>query len=563
MKLNKVLSLVSLLTLAQGAAAQTATFQKFTYTGSDSRFDKSVDRSRQYLNPVMAGFYPDPSVCRKGDTYYMVNSSFSFYPGVPLQISKDLVNWTQLGYVLDRPTQLPLAKQGVSGGIFAPAISYNTKNRTFYMITTNVGAGNFFVKTTDPAKGWSEPIYLSKIDGIDPSFFFDKNGKGYIVHNAPVMGGDDYEGQRAIRLLEFDVKGDSIIGEPIEILRGGTHVVEKPIWIEGPHLFKKDNYYYLMCAEGGTGDFHSEVILRAKSPKGPWEECPHNPILTQRTGLDPNRPDIVTSAGHADIVQSPKGDWWAVFLACRPYEGDYYNTGRDTYLLPVTWEDGWPTILEAGKVVPTVVEKGDLDAAVDESVAQNTGNFSYTDDFRSTTTLDSRWLFLRNPVDGFYKFSGKGLAIDALPVNISQRESLSAVFRRQQHTDFTAETVVDFTPASSSELAGLALLQNEDYNFVLGKTILQGKPAVVLTRADGKNALIATAFLSSDEAKAPLRLKVEGHGRYYDFAFATADGQWQTLARGVDAVCLSTNRSGGFIGACIGLYATKANELPK
>ena len=289
--------------LALGAHAQTAEFDYFKYAGNDARFNVEIDKSHQYYNPVLAGFYPDPSLCRVGDTYYLVNSSFTFFPGVPLSTSKDLVNWQPAGHVLDRPSQVPLKGQNVSGGIFAPAISYNKKNKTFYMITTNVGAGNFFVKSKDPSKGWSEPIYLPKIDGIDPSFFFDDNGKGYIVHNGPVVGGADYEGQRAIRLFEFDVKGDSIKGDFKQILRGGTHVEAKPIWIEGPHLFKKDRYYYLMCAEGGTGGWHSEVILRAKNPAGPWEECTNNPILTQRTGLDPNRKDPVSSAGHADIVE--------------------------------------------------------------------------------------------------------------------------------------------------------------------------------------------------------------------------------------------------------------------
>ena len=343
--------------IATTASAQTAQFSNFRYTGNDSRFSESIDRTHQYYNPILAGFYPDPSICRVGDTYYLVNSSFTFFPGVPLSTSKDLVNWTPAGHVLDRPSQVPLKGQNVSGGIFAPAISYNKKNKTFYMITTNVGAGNFFVKTKNPAAGWSEPIYLPKIDGIDPSFFFDDNGKGYIVHNGPVVGGADYEGQRSIRMFEFDVKGDSIKGDFKEILRGGTHVEERPIWIEGPHLFKYKKYYYLMCAEGGTGPWHSEVILRAKNPNGPWEECPHNPILTQRTGLKADRQNPVSSAGHADLVEDEKGNWWAVFLGCRPYEQDMYNTGRDTYLLPVTWKDGWPTILEPNKAISPVGEK--------------------------------------------------------------------------------------------------------------------------------------------------------------------------------------------------------------
>ncbi len=233
-----------------------------------------------------------------------------------------------------------------------------------------------------------------------------------------------------------------------------------PIWIEGPHLFKKDKYYYLMCAEGGTGGWHSEVILRAKNPTGPWEECPNNPILTQRTGLDPNRRDPVSSAGHADIVEDGKGNWWAVFLACRPYEEDMYNTGRDTYLLPVTWKNGWPEILAKNTPIATVGEKAGL-----KPNGQNlySGNFEYTDNFENTKSgslvitdkkgnkseheitinqngIDTnRWMFLRDPVDCYKVENGK-LTLNLLPGNIYKREPMSAIWARQQHGTFTAET---------------------------------------------------------------------------------------------------------------------------
>lgn len=538
--------------LALGAHAQTAEFDYFKYAGNDARFNVDIDKSHQYYNPVLAGFYPDPSLCRVGDTYYLVNSSFTFFPGVPLSTSKDLVNWQPAGHVLDRPSQVPLKGQNVSGGIFAPAISYNKKNKTFYMITTNVGAGNFFVKSKDPSKGWSEPIYLPKIDGIDPSFFFDDNGKGYIVHNGPVVGGADYEGQRAIRLFEFDVKGDSIKGDFKQILRGGTHVEERPIWIEGPHLFKKDKYYYLMCAEGGTGGWHSEVILRAKNPAGPWEECPNNPILTQRTGLDPNRKDPVSSAGHADIVEDGKGNWWAVFLACRPYEEDMYNTGRDTYLLPVTWKNGWPEILAKNTPIATVGEKAGL-----KPNGQNlySGNFEYTDNFESFN--NSRWMILRDYAGFFVKHTDKkGITFKLLPGNIYQREPMSAIWARQQHGTFTAETSLNFTPRNDKEIAGLALLQKEDHNIVLGKTMKNGRLMLTLTRAEKNNVTIASTPIKDGE----LRLKVEGHGRYYDFYYAEQGGDWQLLAKGVDASNLSTQKSGGFIGAVIGLYASSNKE---
>src|SRR5574344_2793547 len=557
--IGKTILTALLATLSLSSNAQTATFKSFSYEGNDVRFNKNIDNSKQFYNPILAGFYPDPSICRVGDTYYLVNSSFSFYPGVPLSTSKDLVNWKQLGHVLDRKSQLPLTHQRISGGIFAPAISYNQKNKTFYMITTNVGAGNFFVKTKDPSKGWSEPIYLPKINGIDPSFFFDKNGQGYIVHNATVDGGADYEGQRAIRIFKFDANGDSIVGNHTQIVRGGTHVQKNPIWIEGPHLFRVGKYYYLMCAEGGTCDWHSEVIFRAKSPMGPWEECPNNPILTQRTGLDPKRPDIVTSTGHADIVQSKSGDWWAVFLGCRPYEADFYNTGRDTYLLPVTWKNGWPEILEKGKAMPTVLQKTEWQKKCNvTNVNPTTGNFTYTDKFNGSK-LDNRWIFLRNPSD-FYKLTGNGLEINAKAVNISQPESPSAIFVRQQHNTFTAETELSFNPANEHQLAGLVLLQNEEYNFVFGKTMREGKTVVTLKRAERTNITVASATLDNSESEQPLRLKIQGDGRYYNFYYATGDGAWKLLAQGVDAVNLSTHQSGGFIGACIGLYATLSNK---
>ena len=553
MKKN-LLTMVAAGMMSTGAMAQTATFKYFSYEGNDSRFDKTIDNANEYFNPVMAGFYPDPSICRKGDTYYLVNSSFSFFPGVPIFESKDLVNWKQIGHVLDRESQLPLGNQRVSGGIFAPAISYNEKNKTFYMITTNVGKGNFYVKSQDPAKGWSEPIYLKEVGGIDPSFFFDKNGKAYIVNNDAPSSKPNYEGERSIWIHEFDVKNDCVIGEQKEILRGGTHVVKNPIWIEGPHLFKVGKYYYLMCAEGGTCDFHSEVILRAKDPMGPWEEYTEgNPILTQRVGLDPNRPEIVTSAGHADIVQGPKGDWWAVFLACRPYQDDFYNTGRDTYLLPVTWKDGWPTILESGRVVPTVNKKAGLQY---EAGLCNTGNFSYVDRFDSPT-LDMRWMYLRNPDLSAYNVGSNGLSIKASDANIHQVKPITAVFRRQQHNTFTAETEVMFTPANDKELAGFALLQNEQYNFTFGKTKVGGRTAIVLTRAEKNNVVIGSKFLCEKCADKPVRLRIHGDGRYYDFSYSLDGTTWNIIAQGVDAVNLSTHQSGGFIGACIGLYATR------
>lgn len=551
--MKKLTLFLFIATIVTVAMAHDATFSYFKYDGKDSRFDKMTDPQKEYTNPILAGYYPDPSITRKEDTYYLVNSSFAFFPGVPIFESKDLVNWKQIGHVLDRESQLNLEGLGPSEGIFAPAISYNPYNDTFYMITTLVGrGGNFFVKSKDPAKGWSDPIWLNEIDGIDPSFLFDTDGNAYIVHNAPVFGEARYEGERAIRLFEFDVDTDRIISQPIEIVRSGTSVTPNPIWIEGPHLYHIGDWYYLMCAEGGTGEDHSEVIFRSKNPKGPWEEAPINPILTQRT-LANDRENPITCTGHADIIQTPAGDWWAVFLGCRPYEGNLYNTGRDTFLLPVTWRDGWPVILPPGKAVETVADKEGL------IPAPNTlsGNFSYTDSFDGDS-LDNRWIFLRNAPESPYTLTDDGITLHAANGTISGREPLSAIFVRQQHPDFTVETKLGFKTDSPSDFAGLVLFQNENHNFLFGKTISDGKPSIVLKRTDDQDVIIESSPLDRDE---DIILKVEGNGRYYSFYYQmVGDETFRPLAVGVDASNLSTSKAGGFIGAVIGLYATSGRE---
>ena len=541
---------------ATSAAGQDAVFSWFRYDGSDARFQVRADPACEYINPILAGFYPDPAICRKGDTYYMVNSTFAFYPGVPIFKSKDLVNWKQTGHVLDRPSQLPLDSVAVSDGIYAPGISYNQYNDTFYMVSTNVhGGGTFFVKAKDPEGPWSEPVWFPGMEGIDPSFLFDDDGKAYMVRNTPVPGGEAYPGQRSIMLLEFDVENDCLVGEPVELVRGGSSVLEKPTWIEGPHLYHIGDYYYLMCAEGGTGENHSEVVFRSRMPRGPWEECPFNPILTQRSGVDTGRYDSVTSTGHADLFQTPEGEWWAVFLGCRPYENGLYNTGRDTYLLPVSWKDGWPVILESGKAVPTVVRKDGLQPGSGDAFL--TGNFSYTDNFQAPQ-LDRRWMFLRNPPEGAFELSGEGLTLRPTLGSIRNKKPLAAVFCRQQHTNFTAQTRLSFRATSSHRLAGLALFQDEDHNLVFGKTLIHGQPAVVLRRTDKEEAVIGSCILSSNDE--PLHLKVEAEGRYYSFYYAEGDAiAWHPLALGVDCSNLSTEVSGGFIGAVIGLYATRKN----
>lgn len=314
----------------------TAYFDYFTYKGEDDYYKENpLSETNTFYNPILPGWYSDPSICTNGEDYFLVTSTFCYFPGVPIFHSKDLVNWSQIGYILDKPSQLVnLEGQGISGGIFAPAIEYNPHNKTYYMVTTNVGGGNFFVKTQDPFGTWSDPIYLPEVNGIDPSFFFDDNGKAYIVNNSDPDGQPLYDGHRTIRVIEFDVNTDKTIGTNKVLINGGVNIAEKPIWIEGPHLYKIKGQYLLMAAEGGTGPGHSEVIFKGDSPTGkfiPWDK---NPILTQRH-LNTNRTNPITCAGHADLIQAKEGDWWAVFLACRPIDNKFENLGRETFMMSV------------------------------------------------------------------------------------------------------------------------------------------------------------------------------------------------------------------------------------
>ena len=236
---------------------EAAIFESFTYKGNDDFYNRNpLPDKESFYNPILPGWYSDPSICTNGEgDYYIATSTFTYVPGVPVFHSRDLVNWKRVGHVLTRESQMKnFRHQHVSGGIFAPDLKYNPANKTYYMITTNVGAGNFFVKATDPAGEWSDPIYLPEVQGIDPSFFFDTDGRAYIVNNDDAPDGKpEYPGHRTVRVVEFDTKTDKCIGERKIIVNKGWRPQDKPIWCEGPHIYNIDGTYYLMTAEGGTG----------------------------------------------------------------------------------------------------------------------------------------------------------------------------------------------------------------------------------------------------------------------------------------------------------------------
>ena len=538
------------------------TFSQFTYQGNDKIYKENPLAADEFYTPILQGCYPDPSITRKGNDYYLVNSSFAMFPGVPIFHSTDLVNWKQIGHVLDRKSQLKVEDCGISMGVYAPAISYNPHNDTFYMITTQFsgGFGNIVVKTKDPMKGWSDPIKL-KFDGIDPSLFFDDNGKAYVVHNdAPAKGKELYNGHRVIKIWEYDTEKDQVIpGTDKVIVNGGTDITKKPIWIEGPHLYKKNGRYYLMCAEGGTGSWHSEVIFSGDSPTGPFKAAPNNPILTQRY-FAKDRTNKVDWAGHADLVEGPNGKYYGVFLAIRPNEKGLVNTGRETFILPVDWSGEYP-VFENG-LIPLAC-KLKMPAGVENKTGKDgyfpNGNFTFADKFTSNH-LDLRWIGLRGPREDFISVNKKGgLKITPFTPQIKEVKPTSTLFYRQQHSHFTATTTMEYRPESADALAGLTCYQNENFNYVFGITKKDKDYVLLLAKTEkGKTSIIATTKI---DAKKPVSLQVEAKGNDYRFNYAVDNRAFTNLGGTVSGDILSTDVAGGFTGALIGLYATNGNTI--
>lgn len=492
-----------------------------------------------FTNPILPGFYPDPSTCRVDEDYYLVTSSFSYFPGVPIFHSKDLVNWRQIGHVLDRKSQLNLGAVGHSQGIFAPTLRYH--KGIFYMITTNVGGGgNFIVTASDPAGDWSDPYWLADAPGIDPSLFFDDDDKAYYVGTRGSSLGERYYGDNEIWLQEIDLERMQLIGEKTPLWQGA---LSNAVWSEGPHLYKKDGYYYLMIAEGGTGHYHSITIARSKSIDGPYEGYPGNPILTHRH-LGKNYP--IVNVGHGDLVQTQNDEWWLVTLASRPYGGYYRNLGRETFLVPVQWEDGWPVMSPGTGKVEFTYQKPNL---AEHYWPSNSACDHFTGD-----RLGDQWNFLRTKLEDYSLTARPGFLRLYLKLEqLTELANPAFVGRRQQHMAFSATTVMEFTPESEQECAGLVLVQSNEYHYRFVRTMIGNYHHLLLVRCvAGKDEVIVAKACHSKK----LYLKAEARGQDYSFYYGSDLAHMEIVAKDVDGRILSTDRAGGFVGTYIGLYAS-------
>ncbi|MBC8079022.1 MAG: glycoside hydrolase family 43 protein [Gorillibacterium sp.] len=486
----------------------------------------------QYHNPVLPGFYPDPSICRVAQDYYMVTSTFEYWPGVPVFHSKDLIHWEQIGHCLTRKSQLAFDDLYGPHGIFAPTIRYD--KGTFYMITTDVrGIGHFYVYTDDPAGEWSDPVRVQG-SGFDPDLFFDDDGKVYFSYH-PDEG--------TIRQSEIDISTGSLIGDEHCIWSGFEDKL-----CEAPHIYKINGLYYLIAAEGETYHGHMVVAARSETPMGPFISCPHNPILTHRSlGWAP-----IQSVGHGDLVQDHEGQWWIVFLGVRRVGWGNHHLGRETFLAPVTWtEDDWPIVNEGNPVMPRMeVNRTHL--------LDPLAKYPIRDDF-DNNRLSLCWNFRRQEWEELWSLSAKPgwLMLKGLSANLRDVNHHSFVGRRQQHMHFRASTLLEFHPQHEGEEAGLTVFMNEQFHYTLGVIRDQAGRVIVLSKQVGD---LSHSIRFPIKSEGNVRLELKGDPTRYTFGFRIENDPYVQLGSG-ETRLLCQEIAGGFTGIYLAMYATGNGRL--
>ncbi|KIJ38391.1 glycoside hydrolase family 43 protein [Sphaerobolus stellatus SS14] len=538
-----------------------------------------------FQNPLIPGFHPDPScifVPEWDDTFFCATSSFNAFPGIPVFASKDLQNMKQIGNVLNRPTQLPGlgTTNGSTSGIWAPSIRYH--NGTFYLVTTMVYDNlafdnisrwdNIIFKTTDPyADHWSDPVHFM-FEGYDTSPFWDLDGKTYIV------GSHEYKVFPMIQGFEIDL--ETGVSGPIMDLWPGTggHAPE------GPHMYYKDDYYYLMIAEGGTGVTHMETIARSRNLTGPFNSNPANPILTNA-----NTTEYFQTVGHADIFQDSHGDWWTVALSTRSGPAHvYYPMGRETILTAAKWEEGeWPILSPVrGQETGPLPRPNKNVPGIGTWIGQPTDHLT----FNPGTVLPKHFVYNRFPDTSAFTISPPGhphnLRLIPSVLNLTTLDGLTAatpqtfVGRRQEHVEFTLNVTLDFDPKQEEEEAGITVFLSQTQHFDLGVVALSPEQAVAAgykgdsmdntptlsqyvrlrTISPHSSALGSKdtqshpgIFSIGDNDSRGIKLQIEAvNSTWYAFRYqAPSQTNWTTVGWGI-----SSEVSGGFTGTILGMFAT-------
>ena len=503
----------------------------------------SAQTTGTYRNPIIPGYHPDPSVCRVGDKFYLVNSSFQYFPGVPLFESTDLIHWQQTGNVLTRASQVPLKGASSWLGIYAPTLRYH--DGTYYMITTNVGnGGNFMVTAQDPRGPWSEPIWL-KQQGIDPSLYFE-GGKCYMVSNP----------NDAIWLCEIDPKTGKQLTESRKIWEG-----DGGRYPEGPHIYKKDGYYYLLISEGGTELAHRLTIARSRKIEGPYESNPHNPLLTNCSRAGQTKQ--IQGTGHGDFVQAKDGSWWLVFLAYRNFGGSYHHLGRETFLAPVEWKKGqWP-VVNGGQPADTLMTAQLLPASSELKEAE--------ENTFSPGTEAPEWLYIQNPIADRYLQSD---GVTLLPHGtLTENNNPTFLGRRQESAAFSLETEVALTEQEGGTIAddlaaGLTVYQINDGHLdlvVTNRSIelrCRLKSIGYTVKSIPLDKFTRTQIGGNRLNPRKIKLLIESDGTMYRFYSAQNGQHWQEMGE-MNCSLMSTEVAGGFTGVILGMTAEGSAQAGK
>lgn len=494
---------------------------------------------RTFENPVVPGFYPDPSICRKGDDYYLVASSFEYFPGLPILHSRDLVHFRPIGHVLTRPSQLQLANCASSDGLYAPTIRYHRGR--FYVVCTHVrGGGNFLVSAKRPEGPWSEPIWLDH-DGFDPSLFFDDDAVYYTRDRSNPKD----PSHPVICQARIDVKSGKLLDKlkPIFAGTGG-------VWVEASHLYGRGDWYYLVAAEGGTGYEHSVVVARSRQPTGPFEACPHNPVLTHAS----RKRDPFQALGHADLIDTPRGQTFATLLGIRPKHGHFHHLGREVFLTPVTWDEhGWPHFGTRGRVLANEIAPA-LPRHVFVAPAR--------DDFDSPR-LGVEYVFVRNPEPKSFSLTARPGWLRLFGLSGAMTDRLPKAFVGRRQTSFACRyrTRLEFEPKAMGDEAGLVVRSSEDflYRLVVRRVSLTdpGAREVQLWAViEGKPRLAGRVAIESG----PVVLEISATDRHYSFSAGTGRrlspiGRLSTKAISSERVT-EFARSMNFTGVVVGMYAS-------
>ncbi len=529
-----------------------------------------------FTNPIIPGFYPDPSILRVGDDYYLIQSSFGLFPGIPVFHSKDLVNWEQIGNALERVAQHYVPGDSVNGSVMAPTLRYH--DGLYYIIVMNFSlGGNLMITAENPAGPWSDPVFLEDIPGIDASIFFDDDGKCYAQgtgsfdENLELLEGVPFGGNRGVWVCEFDVKTMKAVSPKKYVWNCALNGASSP---EAPHLYKKDGWYYLIIAEGGTEHFHAVTVARCREVMGRYEGFRGNPILTHRhLGYD----YPLANVGHADIVELPDGSWYGVALASRFLEGYHKNLGRETVLFPVSWQDDWPVFCPmTGKVELSYPAPACLPWTPVEAEA----SFDGFDEEK----LRMYWVTVGTPDPCFYALEGSSLVLNLNPRSVTDppypmrfRTSekpdiklLSYVARRQRSFSFDFTAGMNFEPQSEGESAGILLDHNQN-NYAIEYGMFGGKKEIrvseILIRTTGSflennlemkkeiRVLLETPW---DGKETVLRLSERENDMIF-FCGKDKDHLTELPVKG-DARRLNPPVDGGMVGAIVGVYATSSGK---